>query len=74
MRRPVGTIVLGLSACGYPLTQAVTRRWGARGQVLVEAVCAGLVVRDTAMIAAGVPRRLRPVPALLLWLELEPAL
>jgi len=70
MRRPLGTIVLGLSASGYPLTQAVIRRWGTPGQVLVETVCAGLVIRDAAMIAAGAPRRLRRVPALLLWLEL----
>jgi hypothetical protein len=37
---------------------------------VVEAVCAGLVIRDAAMIAAGAPRRLRRAPALLLWLEL----
>jgi hypothetical protein len=70
MRRPLGTIVLVLSASGYPLTQAAIRRWGVQGQVLVETVCAGLVIRDAAMIAAGAPRRLRRVPALLLWLEL----
>jgi hypothetical protein len=70
MRRALGTIVLVLSASGYPLTQAAIRRWGVQGQVLVETVCAGLVIRDAAMIAAGAPRRLRRVPALLLWLEL----
>ena len=70
MWRSVGTLVLGLSATGYPLTQLAIRRWGARGAVAVEAVCAGLVVRDAAMIASGVPRRLRRGPALLLWLEL----
>jgi len=70
MRRPLGTIVLVLSASGYPLTQAAIRRWGVQGQVLVETVCAGLVIRDAAMIVAGAPRRLRRVPALLLWLEL----
>ncbi|MGP8160623.1 MAG: hypothetical protein ACLQGJ_05300 [Candidatus Dormibacteria bacterium] len=40
MRRPVGTIVLGLSACGYPLTQAVIQRWGAQGQVLDASILA----------------------------------
>ncbi|MGZ3486919.1 MAG: hypothetical protein ACXVBY_08640, partial [Isosphaeraceae bacterium] len=35
-----------------------------------EGVCIGLVIRDTAMIASGVPRRLRPGVAALLWLEL----
>jgi len=66
----VGTIVLGLSACGYPLTQVVIRRLGRAGAGIVETVCVGLVVRDAALIAAGTPRRLRLTPALLLWLEL----
>jgi hypothetical protein len=73
MRRTVGSVVLGLSACGYPLTQLVVRRWGVRGAAVAEAVCAGLAVRDGAMVAAGVPGRLRPVPAGLLRLELAAA-
>jgi hypothetical protein len=35
---------------------------------------AGLAVRDAAMVAAGVPGRLRPVPAALLRLELATAM
>ncbi len=37
---------------------------------MAEAVCAGLAIRDASMIAAGVPGRLRAVPAALLRLEL----
>lgn len=70
MRRTVGRIVLGLSACGYPLTQLAIRRCGARGAAVAEAVCAGLAIRDASMMAAGVPGRLRAVPAALLRLEL----
>ena len=73
MRRTVGSVVLGLSACGYPLTQLAVRRWGARGAAVAGAVCAGLAARDAAMVAAGVPGRLRPVPAGLLRLELAVA-
>jgi hypothetical protein len=40
---------------------------------VAEAVCAGLAVRDAAMVAAGVPGRLRPVPAVLLRFELAAA-
>jgi hypothetical protein len=70
MKRTTGAVVLGLSACGYPLTQLVIRRWGVRGAVVAECVCAGLAVRDAAMVASGVPGRLRAVPAALLRLEL----
>ena len=70
MKRPIGAVVLGLSACGYPLTQLVIRRWGARGAAFAEFVCAGLVIRDASMVASGVTGRLRRVPAVLLRLEL----
>jgi len=70
MKRTTGAVVLGLSACGYPLTQLVIRRWGVRGAVFTESVCAGLAVRDASMVAGGVPGRLRRVPAVLLRLEL----
>lgn len=70
MRRTVGAAVLGLSACGYPLTQFVIRRWGVRGAAVVESVCLGLAIRDASMVAAGTPGRLRLVPAVLLRLEL----
>ncbi len=66
----MGRAVLCLSACGSVISELVVRRWGRRGVLVVEAVTTGLVVRDAAMIAAGVPGRLRRVPALLLWLEL----
>ena len=74
MRRTVGAVVLGLSACGYPLTQLVVRRWGVRGAAVVEAVCVGLAVRDAAMVAGGVPGRLCRVPAALLRVELAAGL
>ena len=74
MRRAAGVTVLGLSACGYPLTQLAVRRFGVRGAAVVEAVCVGLALRDASMMAAGVPARLRAVPATLLRLELAAAL
>jgi hypothetical protein len=70
MNRAAGAVLLGLSACGYPLTQLAVRRWGVRGVAVAESVCAGLAVRDASMVASGVPGRLRPVPAALLRLEL----
>ena len=70
MKRAIGLIVLGLSACGYPLTQLVVRRWGVRGAAVAEGVCAGLAIRDASMVASGVPGRLRRFPASLLHLEL----
>ena len=73
MKRSVGTVLLGLSACGYPLTQFVVRRWGRPGAAVVESVCVGLAIRDASMIAAGVPKRLRTIPAALLFLELAAA-
>jgi hypothetical protein len=70
MRHAIGAVVLGLSACGYPLTQFVVRRWGVRGAVVAESVCLGLAIRDASMVASGVPGRLRRIPATLLRLEL----
>ncbi len=70
MKRAIGSVVLGLSTCGYPLTQVVVRRWGVRGAAVAESVCAGLAIRDASMVASGVPGRLRRVPAALLRLEL----
>jgi len=74
MRRTIGTAILGLSACGYPLTQLVVRRGGVPGAAVVETVCAGLAIRDASMVASGVPGRLRTVPAALLRMELAAAL
>ena len=70
MNRAIGSIVFGLSACGYPLTQLVIRRWGMRGAAAAECVCAGLAIRDASMVASGAPGRLRRLPAALLRLEL----
>ena len=70
LKRVAGGIVLGLSACGYPLTQLVIRRWGVRGAAVAESVCVGLAIRDAAMVASGVPQRLRRLPPVLLRLEL----
>jgi hypothetical protein len=66
--------VLGLSACGYPLTQAAIRYGGARGAWLTEGACLGLLARDALIVASGAPRRLRRLPALFLWLELAASL
>jgi hypothetical protein len=70
MKRAIGSVFLGLSACGYPLTQLVIRRWGVRGAAVAECACAGLAIRGASMVARGVPGRLRRFPALLLRLEL----
>ncbi len=70
MKRTIGAAVLGLSACGYPLTQFAVRRWGVRGAAVAECACAGLAFRDAWLVAGGVPEKLRAVPAALLRLEL----
>lgn len=70
MKRMIGAVVLGLSACGYPLTQLLIRRWGVRGAAVAESVCVGLAIRDASMVANGAPSRLRRGPAALLRLEL----
>ena len=69
VRLQVGRGVLLLSGLGFPLTQWTIRRYGRRGAVVVDVVCAALLVRDLVMIGSGVPGRLRPVPATLLHLE-----
>jgi hypothetical protein len=73
MNPKVGKVVLGLSAAGYPLTEFAIRRFGRRGAVITEVACCGLSVRDTAMVVAGVPSRLRLGPSILLWMELTVA-
>ena len=65
----VGRLVLVASSLGFPLTQAAVRRGGQAGAVLVEAVAAGLLVRDAALIASGAPGRLRAGPAVMLYAE-----
>jgi hypothetical protein len=69
----LGRAVLLTSGLGFPLTQGVIARFGRGGAVAAEGVSAGLLVRDFAMVAGGAPRRLRPFPAALLWLELGAA-
>jgi len=73
MKRAIGAVVLGLSACGYPLMQLAVRRWGRRGAAVAECVCAGLAIRDASMVASGIPARLCAVPVALLRLELAAA-
>ena len=73
MNPKLGKFVLSLSAVGYPLIQLAIRRLGQRGAIIAEAACAGLAVRDAAMIVAGVPVRLRHWPAFMLYLELGAA-
>ncbi len=70
MNPRIGKVVLSLSAAGYPLTEMAIRRLGRRGAIITEMACCGLAVRDTAMIVAGVPTRLRRGPSILLWIEL----
>lgn len=74
MNPRLGKTVLGLSAAAYPLTDFAIRHLGRRGAVITEVACCGLAVRDAAMVVAGVPNRLRPEPAILLWMELTAAI
>ena len=56
---PLGWLLLGKS-----------ERWG---PPIVRAGCAVLFLRDVAMVFTGAPRRLRPLPAVLLLIELATA-
>jgi hypothetical protein len=69
----LGGIVLVVSGLGFPLTQAVIARFGRRGALVAEGVAVGLLVRDAALVRAGLPARLQPLPRRLLWLELGAA-
>ena len=73
MPHALGVLILVLSGLGFPLTQLVIARFGRRGAIVADGVSAGLLVRDVALVRLGAPRRLRPVPAALLWLELGAA-
>ena len=53
MRPLVGRAVLVLSAAGYPLAEAVIRRFGRPGATVVAAVCVGLLARDAVLIGCG---------------------
>ena len=69
MNANAGRIILAASGAGFPLTQAVIRRFGRPGALLAEGVTAGLLVRDLALIAKGARGRLERGPATLLCLE-----
>ena len=69
----LGRAILVVSGCGFPLTQAVIARYGRAGAIIADGVAFGLLVRDCALVGRGAPRRLRPVPAALLWIELGAA-
>jgi hypothetical protein len=63
-------VLLAFSVAGPALVVFLLRRRGRRGGLVVAAGCGVLVVRDAAMVATGVPARLRPVPRRVLFVEL----
>ena len=65
----LGTVLLSSSVMGVPLVLFVLRRFGRWGGLLVEAGCGVLFVRDVTMTATGAPASLRPLPRLLLLVE-----
>ena len=69
MNRALGSVILGLSGAGFPLTQAAIRRFGHRGAVLTVGVTGALLARDVALIAGGAPKQLPPGPRALLLAE-----
>ncbi len=73
MNGALGRLVLAVSGLGFPMTQLAFRRLGRRGAMLTESVCLGLLIRDTALVAAGAPARLRSGPAALLRFEVAVA-
>lgn len=73
MHRTTGRVVLVLSGVGFPLTQLAIARFGRRGAAAVEAVTAGLLVRDAVLVGSGASAHLRRGPAVLLHLELAAA-
>ena len=65
----LGKVLLSSSVLGVPLVPFVLRRLGRWGGLLVEAGCGVLFVRDVTMTATGGPAKLRPLPRLLLFIE-----
>jgi hypothetical protein len=65
----LGRFLMLTSGMGFPLAQVAIRRMGRGGAVLAEGVAAGLLARDVALIAMGIPQRLYPGPARLLFAE-----
>jgi hypothetical protein len=65
----LGRVLLSLSLGGLPLVLLLLRRLGRRGGLLVACGCSLLFARDLAKVSAGAPARLRPLPRLLLLVE-----
>ena len=64
-----GNVLLTCSAAGLPLVWWLLRRPRRWGGLAVAAGCGVLFVRDVTLVAAGAPARLRPLPRLLLFVE-----
>jgi hypothetical protein len=64
-----GKLLLAASVAGIPLVFFVLRRSGRWGGLMVEAGCGALFARDLTMTATGAPAKLRPLPRLLLLVE-----
>jgi len=63
-------MLLTLSAAALPLSWFLIRKSGRRGALAVTGACAVLFTRDSTMVLTGAPRRLRPMPRTLLFVEL----
>jgi hypothetical protein len=61
--------LVALSASGVPIGIVALRRLGRLGGLLLEVAASALGIRAVAMVATGTPRRLQPVPRLLLYVE-----
>ena len=64
-----GAALLAASVAGVALAPLALRRLGRGGSLLVAAGCGALFARDTQMTLTGAPARLRPLPRLLLRIE-----
>ncbi len=64
------TMLLTFSAAALPLSWFLLRKSGRRGALAVTGACAVLFTRDSTMVLTGAPRRLRPTPKVLLFVEL----
>lgn len=69
-KTPLDTTLLTLSAAALPLSWFLLRKSGRRGALAVTGACAVLFTRDSTMVLAGAPRQLRPMPRVLLFVEL----
>jgi hypothetical protein len=64
-----GAALLAASVAGVALAPLALRRLGRGGSLLVAAGCGALFARDAQMTLTGAPARLRPLPRLLLRIE-----